>query len=73
MTEEQTPPTVLQRLLEGARPPVRGAEVRQFLYGIPSTLSPSDVERIRSEFEMRISALESEVRRLKKKSFRYYR
>jgi len=73
MTEEQTPPTVLQRLFEGGRPPVRGAEVRQFLYGIPSTSSQSEVERIRSEFEMRLSALESEVRRLKKESAGYVR
>jgi hypothetical protein len=40
------------------------------MYGIPSY---SGAEGIKSEFEMRISALETEVRRLKKESVGYIR
>ena len=71
MAEEQVSPIVLQARLEGI-PPTR-PEIVQTLYGIPPTLFHSEVEGIRSEFEMRISAIEVEVRRLKKESVGYVR
>lgn len=71
MAEEQVYPTVLQARLERIPPP--RAEIIQTLYGIPSAFFRSEVAGIRSEFEMRISALEMEVRRLKKESVGYVR
>jgi len=71
MAGEQVSPTVLQVSLERT-PPAR-PEISQTLYGIPSALFPSEVAGIRSEFEMRISALEMEIRRLKKESVGYIR
>jgi hypothetical protein len=71
MAEEQVYPIVLQVHLE-RKPPAR-PEIMQTMYGIPSTLFHSEVEGIRSEFEMRISALEVEVIRLKKESAGYVR
>jgi len=71
MAGEQVSPTVLQVRLERT-PPAR-PEFLQTLYGIPSVLVPSEVAGIRSEFEMRISALEMEIRRLKKESVSYVR
>ena len=66
MAEEQISPIVLQARIE--RKPSAKPENTQTLYGIPSTFFHSGVERIETEFEMRISALEMEVRRLKKES-----
>ena len=71
MAEEQISPAVLQVRIEKI-PPAR-PETIQTLYGIPSTFFHSEVEGIRSEFEMRISVLETEVRRLKKESVGYVR
>lgn len=48
-------------------------EIGQSLYGLPSMLFHSEVEGIRSELGIRISALETEIRRLKKESVGYLR
>lgn len=71
MSEVQISPTVLQASLARI-PPARTEriEIVQREYGIPSY---SGAEGIKSEFEMRISALEMEVRRLKKESVGYVR
>jgi hypothetical protein len=68
MAEVQAPPPELQ---SGLRPiPVPTRAPRQAIYGIP--YHPEE-ERTRSEFEMRLSALEVEVTRLKKESVGYLR
>jgi hypothetical protein len=71
MAEGQVSPTMLQAHSERIPPP--RPETTQTLYGIPSTFFYSEVEGIRSKFEMRISALKMEVRRLKKGSVGYVR
>jgi hypothetical protein len=48
--------------------PLKKTEVRQTKYGIPNF---SEAELIRSVFEMRISALEGEIRKIKKESIGY--
>jgi len=68
MAEVQVSPVVLQSVL-GRIPPTRTVTA-QTLYGIPPYF---EVEGIRSEFEMRISALETEVKRLRKESVGYVR
>jgi uncharacterized protein YqgQ len=68
MTEEQVSPIVLQARLERKIP--ERSRIIQTLYGIPFHF---EAEGMRSEFEIRISALEEEVRRLKKESVGYVR
>ncbi len=71
MAEEQVSPIVFQARLEGIHP--ARPEIEQTMYGIPLNFFHSEVEGIRNEFEMRISAIEVEVRRLKKESVGYVR
>lgn len=68
MVEVQVSPPELQ---SGLRPiPVTTPAITQTIFGIP--YHPEE-ERTRSEFAMRLSALEVEVRRLKKESVGYVR
>jgi hypothetical protein len=73
MVEEQVAPIMLQVRFEETPP--TGPEIMQTQTpsGIPSAFFHSEVEGIKSEFGTRISALEMEVRRLKKESIGYLR